>query len=106
MAVTPDIFRARFTEFGTPPDAYLQSNIDAATLRTPAGIWGDLQDEGVLWLTAALLAATPMGVNAKLAAKDGSSRYQVERNRLAHTVVAGRSRVSGQTVAEESLLDA
>jgi hypothetical protein len=71
-------------------DATLTAVIAAAERETPADIWGDLQDEGVLHLAAHKLAGpNPHGVNAKLASTFGSSTYLKERERLEVIVAAG-----------------
>lgn len=94
MAVTPTSLRAYFPEFQTLGDTFMQPYLDNALQRTPAAVWGGLQDQGVTYLAAHLMAISPYGVHAKLSSKDGSSVYGKQRKQLNRTVTAGL-RVAG-----------
>jgi hypothetical protein len=87
-------FVAYFPEFkgdgSVTTNARLQSYINHAVLRTPSDVWGDLVDQGVLYLAAHLLAISPYGINAKLGNAAGNSVYGVERSRLNRTVSYAR----------------
>jgi hypothetical protein len=96
MAVDSALFKIRFPALVTVPDATVDAHLDAARLRTPARVWEDLQDEGVLYLAAHLIVIDPNGIKARLADKSGRSVYLTERERLERTISSG-FRVSGDT---------
>ena len=89
MATLAD-FRGRFDEYAGASDALVQVNLDAAALRTPAKVWGDIEDEGVLWLAAYLLSLDPRARGmARAAGKDDENPYLRERRRQASSVASG-----------------
>lgn len=94
--MTPAEFKALLPEFAAAPDPLVQSRLDQAELRTPADVWGDLQDQGILYLAAHLLSMLPQ---ARPMNKDGDgSPYSAERKRL-NGIVSSGYRVTGRTPA-------
>jgi hypothetical protein len=95
MAVSVSDFVAFFPEFKRDGDtdhtARIQSCLGYATQRTPATKWGDLQDQGVLYLAAHLMAISPSGINAKLGSVKGQSTYGAQRRYLNKLVAFGRT---------------
>lgn len=89
MALTLSVFRARFPEFALASDSLLQSRIDAAILRTPEDVWGDLADEGSGYLAAHLMALTPGAIALTRNSAPGNSPYREERERLEMIVSRG-----------------
>jgi hypothetical protein len=88
-------FRAQFPEFEGASDVVVSYVLDQAGRRTPAGIWGDLQEEGHGLLTAHMLCLRPEGKDMRL---EGSgferSLYGRERMHL-NRVVSSGFRVTG-----------
>ena len=94
MAVTVASFRAAFPEFATadnPSDALIQLKIDSAKLQINSTIWGSRYDEGVLWLTAMLLASSPFGEPSRLSIDRShfATIYHEHFTRLRNTVAFG-----------------
>jgi len=56
MAVTPSDFKTRFPEFGPIPNDRVRIHIDEAARNVSVAAWGQKADDGVLYLTAHLLA--------------------------------------------------
>lgn len=96
MSVTVKDFLERFPEFdGQGRNLKLiEAKFNDAFSRIDQTQWGTLADEGQLQLAAHLLASSPMGQAAKLVAKDGSTTYGKEYNRLVRLVACGQSRVT------------
>ena len=91
--MTPAEFKVLLPEFGQAPDALVQSRLTQAELRTPTEIWGDLRDQGVLYLAAHLLSLLPQARPMNL---DGQgSNYERERKRL-NLLVSSGFRVTGE----------
>ncbi len=91
MAVTIKDFLERFPEFdGQGKNLTLISAKfeEAGRLIDPV-VWGDLADDGQLYLCGHLLANSPMGQAAKLVAKDGSTVYGKRYDRMARQVAMG-----------------
>lgn len=87
-------FKALFPEFSRASDALVTSRLEWAEARTPSDIWGDLQDQGIAWLTAHFLVLLPEAKDMRKGEKAGESIYGRERQRLA-LVVSGGFRVAG-----------
>jgi hypothetical protein len=99
MTVTVASFRAEFPEFGSAdvtPTVLVQAKLDAALLRTPSDVWGDLQDDGVKYLAAHLLALSPQAREMKLSTPDAKSPYGFQRLEY-ESIVASGFRVTGVT---------
>lgn len=93
--MTPAEFKALLPEFTGAPDALVQSRLTMAEPRTPLDIWGDLQDQGILYLTAELLCLLPQA--RPMAIADGAANpYRAERRRL-EVIVSSGFRVTGRT---------
>lgn len=82
-----------FPEFREADADLLSSRLGAAIRRVDALVWGSMWQDGVLMLAAHLLAISPYGMNARLSAKDGSSTYLAEYERMRLEVTAGVGRV-------------
>ncbi len=96
MALDLKRFRMEYPEYDKAPDTVVSTILARASTRTPADIWGTLEDEGHGLLTAHLLALRPEGKEMRLKLGDGtlSSIYWPERHRLAQLVASG-FRVTG-----------
>lgn len=84
-------FLQRFPEFGGQGKnlTLISAKLQEALRRIDPNIWATLADDGTYYLTAHLLATSPMGQNAKLVAKDGNTTYGKEYKRLARIVSSG-----------------
>jgi hypothetical protein len=77
-----------FSEGGAPQLALVQAKLDEAQLQIDEDVWGDHADAGHGYLTAHLLAMSPMGNTAKLT--DGkTTTYEIHYRRLLGIVAAG-----------------
>lgn len=85
MALSRADFRARYPEFATAADTHVDAALAEAERFTSDG-WGADRDDIVALQAAHILAISPMGRDARLSAKDGSSTYlaQYERRAKAH----------------------
>jgi hypothetical protein len=93
--VTPAEFKALLPEFAGAPDSLVQSRLTMAETRTPADVWGDLIDQGILHLAAELLCVLPQA--RPMAIADGAANpYKAERRRL-EVIVSSGFRVTGRT---------
>ena len=85
---------ARFPELatiGATADglAAITSAVADATLRVDPLVWTTSTEDGIAWLAMSLLASSPYGRNARMAAQDDVSTYRIEYERLLATVVSG-----------------
>jgi len=87
--VTPAAFKALFPEFDGASDALVQGRLTWAEERTPAGIWGDKEDQGVAWLAAHFLCLLPGSEDMRKGEKPGETMYGRERARLNKIVASG-----------------
>lgn len=85
-------FRTMFPEFAGANDGMVDAFLARAAVSTPAESWGVLADEGQLYLTAHLLATSPHGQNARLAADDATSTYGARYQDLRAEVAASWAR--------------
>lgn len=90
---TAATFRAIFPEFTRATDALIDSRISMATQRTPADVWGDLQAQGIAWMTAHMLALLPEAKDMRKGEPAGETMYGRERAIL-DRVVGGGFRVA------------
>lgn len=79
-------FIVLFPEFSAAPTALIESRIAWALLRTPVGIWGDYQEQGLSLLTAHFLAQHPAAKDMRKGEKPGETMYLAERQRLERIV--------------------
>lgn len=93
--MTPTELRTRFPSLATASDAVCSDALAMAERRTPADIWGTLQEDGMSYLAAHLVCIDPRGINARLTDKSGSSVYLAERQRLETIVAAGHRVTTG-----------
>ena len=66
MTVDADSIRADFEEFSDLTDAQIDPKIADAVAIVSVSTWGTLVDQGVKYLTAHLIAMSPLGEQAKL----------------------------------------
>ncbi len=88
---TTSSFLVSFPEFadGSAPQlALIQAKLDEAELQIDVHVWGTRTNLGHGYLTAHLLAMSPMGNTAKLV-KNDSTTYEQHYNRLLRVVAAG-----------------
>lgn len=87
MTVTRASFLAAFPVYTNTPTGLIDARLAEAQRRV-GPLWGDLQDDGVSYLTAHLLAIDPMGESAARsnamngALNYGRTTYLVEFERL------------------------
>ncbi len=84
-------FYASFPEFadgGAPQNALVQTKLDEAELDIDPAVWGAKATIGHGYLTAHLLAMTPLGNTAKLVA-DKTTTYEINYRRQLGIVAAG-----------------
>ncbi len=81
MAVTEDDFIARFPEF-EEAGVTISVVLDEAVRRTDGDIFGNKTDDAVMYRAAHLLAISPFGQNARMVAKDGTTIYGNELEKL------------------------
>ncbi len=93
MAVKVRKFKAEFPEFRATDDALIQAKLNQAARRIHAPVWGDMADDGVMFLAAHLVSISPTGEHARL--KPGEeTQYEKEWNRMKREVTTG-FRVTG-----------
>jgi hypothetical protein len=83
-----EIFLRRFPEFRGCENAFIDGFLAAAENEVDAEVWGNKASEGVMYLAAHKMAASPFGENARLATGAGSS-YLEEYRRLVRIVSSG-----------------
>lgn len=89
MAVTYTSFKAAFPEFEPAENSLVTTKIAAASLQINSTVWGTRYDEGVMWLTAILLASSPYGEQSRLSDDKSKTVYHENYNRLRSIVTAG-----------------
>lgn len=90
MAVTSTDFLARFPEFGKQPDLVLIDRVLVEAARSiDPDVWGDKTEDGILYLAAHRLAISPYGRQMQLVARDGSTTYGAEYERMKRAAAAG-----------------
>lgn len=98
MTISRADFLAEFAEFSGASTALVDAKLAAALIRTPDSIWDDLQDEGIKYLTAHLLALSPFARELKLVQDDGTTIYSKQRAEL-ESIVSSGFRVTGDTTS-------
>lgn len=101
MPLDTAAFLVHHPEFTSTPTATVQAKLDEAYRRTPAKVWGNLQDDGARYLAAHLLALLPNARDMRVGAKE--DLYHAERMRLVGVVASG-FRVVGDTRGAEHLV--
>lgn len=89
MAVNADLIRAEFPEFDELTDPEIDPKIADAALCVNSETWGDRADIGVKYMTAHLLAISPLGEQAKLVAKTGQTTYLMTFEKYKRSVASG-----------------
>lgn len=84
------MFDARFPEFAGRPDALLTSTLETAHARCHSDTWGTGRNDGVLYLTAHLLALSPFGREMRMVNRDGTTAYEATYRTLLIGATAGR----------------
>lgn len=87
--MTPAAFRLVVPAFTRASDALIADKLAMAERRTPVAIWGDLQEDGVKYLAAHLLALEPEARDLVKGEKVGESTYGRERKTLEAIVSSG-----------------
>lgn len=77
-----------FSDGGAPQMALAQAKLDEAALQIDPAVWGVRTNLGHGYLTAHLLAMSPMGNTAKLI-KNDTTTYEIHYLRLVRIVTAG-----------------
>lgn len=89
MSVSVGVFVVQFPEFAGVDAGLLQAHLDAAALEIDAGVWRAKADQGTYYLAAHKLALSPLGNNAELVAKDGTTTYEKHYEKLKKQVASG-----------------
>jgi hypothetical protein len=89
MAVTLATMRVRFPEFALASDAYVSAFLDGAARQMDVDVWGDLFDDGQMFLAAHEMALTVAGQTAGLSNKHGESPYLFRYEQLVRIVARG-----------------
>jgi hypothetical protein len=90
VAVSVQSFKNAFSEYRKADDAEVQAKLNFARQRIDETVWGDKYDQGVMYLTAHLLAVAPAGQNAKLKPENaGNTIYKQEYTALKRAVTFG-----------------
>lgn len=91
MAITVKDFLDRFPEFNGQGVnmTLINAKFQEAAREIDQATWGTFADDGQAYLTAHLLATTPMGQSAKLVAKDGTTTYGKRYHHLVRVVALG-----------------
>lgn len=79
---------ARFPELITAGGALIQECIRGAVDRLNSDTWGALYREGLLYMTAHLLALSPYGQEARMVSDRGLSTYRLVYDDLANSLGA------------------
>lgn len=87
MPVSLSEFRERFPEFDRASDTLVVGRIAEAERRTPADVWGALEDDGIAYLAAHLLSLLPQSRDMRV--EGFEDLYSTNRRRLARAVVGG-----------------
>lgn len=75
-------FKVQYPEFTKAGDSILTAFLSAAALQLSPAYWTTYYDQGHGLLTAALLADSPNGQNARLQSDKGTSTYRKQYERL------------------------
>lgn len=96
MAVSAQDLFARYPEFADAraPTDMVNATLATATVQVRPEVWGVLTDEGIIQLTAHLLAISPWGQQARLAATDGETTYGKRYRELQQSVTCGLARLA------------
>lgn len=89
MTWTATTFKARFEEFTPQSDTLVETVLAEAALECDERIFGESLDHAVGLLAAHKLAVSPFGQSARLVAKDGSTTYEREFQKLSRKKAGG-----------------
>lgn len=90
MTVTASTLKEAFPEFDGATDAHVTATIALATARCHSATWGDLRDQGIMYMSCDLLARSPFARDMRLVAKDGTTVYQETFDQLLAAATCGR----------------
>ena len=93
MTVSVHRFLEEFPEFKNTEYAVVKRKLEAAILRTNATTFGDLVDQGVMYLCAHLIAISPTGEKVRLVKNSQETTYSIERRMLVRQATFGAGRV-------------
>lgn len=83
-------FRAYFPQWASAPaDATIQAHLDSAEETTPTAVWGDSQNEGILYKAAYTLSLLPGSRDMRILDADKENIFLAEWKRLAKEVSSG-----------------
>lgn len=82
-------FRTQFPEFKGVSDSVVSAWLAAAALEIDISLWGMKADQGQGLLTAHKLATSPFGQSARMVAKDGTTTYWFNYQKLVRQVSSG-----------------
>lgn len=94
MAVTVQRFLKAYPDFKNTDYQLVEQKLNQAILRVDSDAFGDLEDEGVMLLTAHLLSISPNGEKARLIKDSNETIYHEEYRRLAREVTFGLGRIT------------
>lgn len=89
MSLSRANFLIAFPEFGEVDTALVDAKLAEALRSIDAVVWDTRADDGQGYLTAHLLAFSPMGNAAKLVSAGGTTTYEAHYKKLVRTVAAG-----------------
>ena len=89
-------FKVLFPEFAGAPDALVTPRLAWAEERTPSGIWGDKQEQGIAWMVAHWLCLLPGSEDMRKGERPGETLYGRERARL-NKIVSSGYRTAGES---------
>jgi len=89
MAVSVANFQARFPEFASTDTGLITLVLAEASAQIETSVWSTRRDEGIKYLTAHLLAISPMGEPARLGADKMETIYGKHFERLMKQVTFG-----------------
>lgn len=93
MTVTIQRFLLAFPEFSDTRRSLINQKMIAASERIAADTWGELADQGQMYLMAHLLSVSPEGEQARLKKENRGTVYGIEYENLRRAVTVGLGRV-------------
>ena len=94
MSVTVQRFLKEYPEFKSTDYQLIEQRLNHAALRVNSGTFGDLEEEGVMLMTAHLLSISPSGEKSRLVKESQQTMYLREYRRLAREVTFGLGRIT------------
>lgn len=94
MAVTVQRFLKSYPDFKDTDYQLVEQKLNQAIARVDSDNFGDLENEGVMLLTAHLLSISPSGEKTRLVKDSNETIYEKEYRRLAKEVTFGLGRIT------------